>query len=75
MTRAPFGSGDESSIHRPAHWHKFSAPRGRQWRRHVDQLVWKYGPEHAGKILAGKDEATNNDLAAWRNLGHPHETP
>ena len=32
-------------------------------------LLFHYGPERTAAILAGRDEATNADLAAWRRLG------
>lgn len=32
-------------------------------------LRLRYGQERADAISAGKDEATNADLAAWRQLG------
>lgn len=32
-------------------------------------LLFHYGPERTAAILAGRDAATNADLAAWRRLG------
>ena len=33
------------------------------------RLTEQYGPQRAQAILVGADEATNADLAKWRNLG------
>lgn len=40
-----------------------------RWLDYVQKLEWLHGHERAAKILLGKDEATNADLAAWRGLG------
>lgn len=43
---------------------------GHYWGAHTfDRLAWLYGPERAQAIRAGRDPQTNNDVAAWRNLG------
>lgn len=40
-------------------WQEFTARR----------LEWLYGRERAADIAAGRDPATNTDLAAWDRLG------
>jgi hypothetical protein len=35
----------------------------------VYQLWERYSPERATDIIAGRDEATARDIAAWRGLG------
>lgn len=35
----------------------------------VMRLQWLHGPERAGAILAGQDDATERDIARWRLLG------
>lgn len=43
---------------------------GHLWGAHTfDRLAWQYGPERAQQIRAGRDQQTNEDLAAWRRLG------
>lgn len=39
------------------------------YRRAYRALVARHGAERANSIVAGTDEATNADLAAWRQLG------
>lgn len=41
----------------------------------IQKLVSCHGPERAALIVAGKDPATNCDLAAWDRLGRLSETP
>lgn len=36
-----------------------------------DRLSWRYGPDRAALIVSGGDEASNRDLAAWRQFGRP----
>jgi len=36
--------------------------------RTIGALSWLHGPERTGDILAGLDEATNADIAAWKRL-------
>lgn len=37
-----------------------------QW---MNTLLFVYGPERAAAIVTGRDPKTNEDLAAWENLG------
>jgi hypothetical protein len=39
------------------------------WDRLRRRLAWAHGETRAALILAGLDDATNADLAAWRALG------
>lgn len=43
------------------------------------RLLWHYGRERAADILAGRDDKTNADLAAWGRIlsadRHPPRTP
>lgn len=36
-----------------------------------DRLIWLYGGARAAEIMAGRDPATQADIAAWRRLGTP----
>ena len=38
-------------------------------RNTFDRLTWQHGEDRACEIAAGRDAATNVDIAAWRNLG------
>lgn len=40
-----------------------------EWNRLSLALAWRYGHEHAGRILSGHDPETNTDIANWRALG------
>lgn len=40
-----------------------------EWYRLGEALSWRYGPERASVILAGRDPETNKDIARWRSLG------
>lgn len=33
------------------------------------RLSWRCGPERAGKIMSGEDEAAEADLRSWRDIG------
>lgn len=33
------------------------------------RLAWRYGPDRAGEILAGRDHEANADLGRWLTLG------
>ncbi len=35
----------------------------------IERLRWAHGDARTAQIVAGKDPATNADLAAWRRLG------
>jgi len=35
----------------------------------IARLTWAHGPERTAEIVAGRDAATNADIAAWRRLG------
>lgn len=37
--------------------------------RTYEQLIWLYGPSRAAEIRRGSDQAFNEGLAKWRNLG------
>lgn len=37
------------------------------------RLRWAHGDARAAKIIAGKDPATNADIAAWNALGSSRE--
>lgn len=39
------------------------------------RLRWQYGGDRARLILLGRDDATERDLQAWRDLGADHEPP
>lgn len=43
--------------------------RYRQDDQTAARLAWAHGPERAKSIMAGTDEPTNRDIAAWRVLG------
>lgn len=45
------------------------APMAAEWRSLHCSLSWRYDPETADAIFAGKHEPTNADIAAWRRLG------
>lgn len=52
--------------------HGNNLPRTRwkaEWVRLRSALKWRYGADRAAQVLAGQDDATNADLAAWRALG------
>lgn len=43
---------------------------GHLWGAYTfDCLAWQYGPARAQAIRAGRDDQTNQDVAAWRKIG------
>lgn len=43
------------------------------WKVLRENLRWRYGAARTVRILAGRDPATNADLATWEALGEPKE--
>jgi hypothetical protein len=53
----------------PNHANGFHDP-GHSWEEHAERrLAWVYGPARAEAVMAGRDPATNADIAAWTGLG------
>jgi hypothetical protein len=52
--------------------HEFTRQRTQRWALWDlrDRLLWLYGPERAAEIMAGRDEATQADIAKWNALGN-----
>lgn len=47
---------------------------GHLWKAHTfDRLAAQYGHTRAQAIMAGKEPATNADIAAWNALGSSRE--
>lgn len=47
-----------------------SEPSYHDWSEFTRRrLIWLYGQERADRVRAGKDEATNADIARWNALG------
>lgn len=47
----------------------FAAPPNNPYADTERRLSWAHGEARAASIIAGQDEATNIDIAAWRGLG------
>lgn len=52
----------------------FQSLRADQREMLRERLRWRYGIDHAARILSGQDETANADLRAWNNLGKPLRT-
>jgi hypothetical protein len=40
------------------------------WQTYTEvRLAWIYGPERAQQIISGRDPLTQQDVAAWAQLG------
>lgn len=51
-----------------ADWRQIKLEADQQAALHR-RLTFQYGRKRADQIMAGEDQATERDLAAWRRLG------
>lgn len=59
-----------SYINTPPNQMRGIADPGHSWEEHTERrLAWVYGPARAAAMMAGRDPATNTDIAAWNGLG------
>lgn len=57
-------------ISTPENWCRGRYDPGFSWEEHTERrLAWLYGAQRAEAMMAGRDAATNADLAAWSSLG------
>lgn len=52
-----------------------AAKNGAAWNDTCARLFWAHDADRAADIVAGKDRATNADLARWRTLGRTVREP